>query len=74
MVEITNCKEPCFASLQGGCAILTKCKCEGCGFYKPKSCKDWVRVEKGGKAYILPPEEYYTKEDYDAVLYMRSRV
>ena len=71
MVEITNCPEPCFAKMVGGCKILTtKCKREGCGFYKPQSCEDWVRIERGGKAYIVPPEEYYPREDHDALQYM----
>lgn len=75
MVDITNCTEPCFAETFGGCKILTtSCNRQGCGFYKPQSCADWVRIEKGGKVYLLPPEEYYTKEDYNAVLYMRSRI
>lgn len=62
MVKITKCTEPCFAKLSTGCKILTvECEDAGstCPFYKPKSCKDWIRVENRGEVWIVPPEEYY---------------
>lgn len=60
MVEITDCREPCFAELKGGCAVLTSaCNSTHCPFYKPAGCKDWIRLERGRKVYILAPEEYY---------------
>lgn len=58
MVEITNCKEPCFAKMDTGCKILTT-DCTGrCDFYKPKGCEDWVRRERDGEVWLIPPEEY----------------
>ena len=61
MVNLKTVKERCFAELSVGCKILT-CDCMGkdkCPFYKPESCEDWIRIERNGEAYILPPEEYY---------------
>lgn len=64
MVEISNCKEPCFAKLEIGCLITTawaECKCP---FYKPKGCEDWVRRETDGRVWLIPPEEYFKEDDY----------
>lgn len=60
MVEISKCKEPCFADRQGVCAVLTT-DCDGthCGFYKPAGCKDWIKLEHNGQVWLLAPEEYY---------------
>ena len=61
MIEISKCKERCFASISDGCAILTKMpiKCSpDCAFYKPQGCEDWIRQEKDG-IWLIPPEEYY---------------
>lgn len=61
MVDITNCKESCFALLfNGECAILKKQECGAqCKFYKPVDCRDWIVVERKGRRWLLPPEEYY---------------
>lgn len=61
MVEISKCKEPCFAQTYASCEVLTG-ECEGrenCVFYKPASCRDWIKKRIRGKVYIVPPEEYY---------------
>ena len=61
MIEISKCKDPCFASMHSGCKVLTT-ECEGkdkCVFYKPEGCEDWMRVERNGKVWLVPPEEYY---------------
>jgi hypothetical protein len=64
MVEISKCTEPCFAEMNTGCKILTA-ECEGrCVFYKPASCKDWIKKEIDGKEWIIPPEEYYPDSRY----------
>lgn len=61
MVEITNCKEPCFAHMKTGCKILTT-ECEArCSFYKPVGCEDWIKIERGGEVWLIPPEEYYVR-------------
>ena len=63
MVEISKCKEKCFALTDAGCKILTT-KCEGreyCKWYKPKGCEDWVRSERGDEVWLIPPEEYFGK-------------
>lgn len=60
MVEITNCKDPCFAlKADGSCDITVgKVDCP-CLFYKPKDCEDWVRSERKDGTWLIPPEEYY---------------
>ena len=63
MVEISKCKEPCFAEMDMGCKILTT-ECEGrdkCKFYKPKDCEDWIRAERGDEVWLIPPEEYFAE-------------
>jgi len=69
MVEISNCNEPCFAKLEIGCLITTawaECKC---GFYKPIGCEDWIRREINGEIWLIPPEEYFGKENEDGTDY-----
>jgi hypothetical protein len=62
MVEISKCKEPCFANLHSGCKVLTvECERESCPFYKPADCTDWIRREEGGKVWLIAPEEYYAE-------------
>ena len=29
-----------------------------CPFYKPKECKDWIRIEDEDGINLIPPEEY----------------
>lgn len=59
MIDITKHEEPCFALLnKEGCAILKKKDCDKCGFYKPKGCGDWVRVDTKTRSWLIPPEEY----------------
>lgn len=60
MVEITGMTDKCFASLYGGCAILTKLEDCGyrCPFYKPIGCEDWVRYETKDQIFLISPEEY----------------
>lgn len=63
MVEISKCKEPCFALKTAGCQILVG-ECEGkenCKWYKPKGCEDWIRSERGDEVWLIPPEEYYAE-------------
>lgn len=61
-IDITEQKEPCFAMIVGHCKLLTQTKCTGCKFYKPRRAADWVRIERGNRVYIMPPEEFF-KED-----------
>ena len=61
MVEITTLEEKCFARLQRGCSVLSRSDPEcspQCSFYKPAGCEDWIRKEKNGEIWIIPPEEY----------------
>ena len=57
MIDLTKCTEKCYADTMGTCCLLiempSECNAE-CPFYKPRGCKDWVRV---GTA-LYTPEEY----------------
>ena len=37
------------------------CSAYDCGFYKPESCKDYIRVEDKDGINFIPPEEYFEK-------------
>ena len=56
MIEL-DYTQKCFAELGNACAALRRKDCEGCSFYKPEGCKDWVRYERQGKVYLVDPEE-----------------
>lgn len=60
MIDLRVEEGRCFAAFMGGkdCAILQKmpkkCTARHCRFYKPKGCRDWVRINNA----LFPPEEY----------------
>lgn len=58
MIDLTGATERCCAD-NHGCTILTDAKvCNWeCPFYKPKNCKDWVRLETNGRVLLYAPEE-----------------
>ena len=61
MVKMENIQAPCFAQMAKGCKVLTT-ECIGiqdCPFYKPIDCEDWMRVERQGEEWLIPPEEYF---------------
>lgn len=57
----------CFASIASGrgCRIMLKpdssCGTIGCPFYKPKDCRDWIKVQDGNLFDLVPPEEYFAE-------------
>lgn len=57
----TDTSGRCFGATPFGCDVMEeeheKCGTYACPFYKPDGCQDWVRQEKGGKIYMIPPEE-----------------
>ena len=63
MVEISDCKDKCFAKTESGCRVTSgEIECSPrCAFYKPIGCEDWVKTEWKGKIWLIPPEEYATK-------------
>lgn len=63
MIDITDRTTRCFAELWGQCTVLTKFECDGCRYYKPKECEDWVRVDKDGREYLMTPEEYERRKE-----------
>ena len=64
-IAINDSLGECFAAVLHGasCKVLKRpvpeCGTAGCPFYKPKGCCDWVRVQDGKQATLVPPEEYY---------------
>lgn len=65
-LDLMQCDAPCAMSFkQNGvaCGLLTRygkeCGSAECPFYKPRGCKDWIRVEDEDGIIIIPPEEYY---------------
>lgn len=66
-IDLKTTTEPCFAEIgrsnNKNCRLLYKmgkdCGSYKCPFYKPRDCKDWVRVEDRLGVSIVPPEEYY---------------
>ena len=58
MINLKDCTEKCFGLGFDNCTCLTETQCEGCVFYKPKECEDWVRVEHEDGTYLYTPEEY----------------
>lgn len=64
-INLKEVTEPCFATIgyneKSGCRLLMRSH-EGCGsykcpFYKPKGCKDWVRIEDRMGVNLIPPED-----------------
>lgn len=52
----------CFASsVFNECAIMGKfdenCGSYECPFYKPRGCRDWIKIEDKGGVSIFTPEE-----------------
>lgn len=62
MIDITEYTERCFADRMGVCSVLVETitdECNAtCPFYKPKGCREWVRINTDAKAWLLTPEEY----------------
>ncbi len=63
-IDLKYVHDPCYAEMTGGaCRALSEkmeyCRSERCPFYKPKGCKEWIRVEDRNGTNIVPPEEYY---------------
>lgn len=57
----------CFARLIEGCAVLhtmhPKCGTYLCPMYKPKDCKDWVRLDARHMVKMFTPEEVVYGKD-----------
>ena len=64
-IDLKYIKGPCIfiTPRYGGCKLLTiehkSCGTYKCPFYKPKGCKDWIRVEDRQGVSIVPEEEYF---------------
>ena len=63
MIDITERPNKCYAEVMGQCVVLIRTECEGCRFYKPRDCEDWVRVDKDGKEYLMTPEEFERRKE-----------
>lgn len=58
MINIEDCTEKCYAMVFGVCTVLKDTDCDGCRFYKPEGCENWVKVKTFDGAYLYTPEEY----------------
>lgn len=50
----------CFARMVGGCSLGRvdgHCGTYRCPFYKPKDCKDWIRMDTKYAVFLYAPEE-----------------
>ena len=62
-LNLKQIDSPCFAFIgkTGGCRVMATtsedCGTYKCPFYKPKDCRDWVRIDGGDGANIIPPED-----------------
>lgn len=61
MLDITEHEARCFAKIWDNCTVLIRTDCEGCKFYKPINCEDWIRIDREEGVYLIPPEEYDKK-------------
>ena len=63
MIELQECTDRCFADKVGECDLLNEVEvCNyTCPWYKPRGCKDWVRLKYHGQEMLCPPEEYERK-------------
>ena len=67
MINIEDCTEKCYAKVFGQCTVLKDMytDCDGCRFYKPEGCEDWVKVKASDGVYLYTPEEYEKRrQDY----------
>lgn len=66
-IDLKLIDDPCFGEIAGKrCAILSKvttkdCRTYKCPFYKPKECREWVRVEDRDGINLVPEEEYHRR-------------
>lgn len=60
MIDLKEMYDRCFAREAGDCTILKDIEIcgNGCPFYKPYGCKDWVRVKQSNGEMLYTPEEY----------------
>ena len=61
-IDLTRVDEPCFAwSIVIGCQVLSRqqagCGTYRCPFYKPRHCREWIRVEDKQGVNLVPPED-----------------
>jgi len=64
--EYTDTDGKCFAFEMGTCIALVtghaECGTYMCPFYKPKDCKDWVRIETSKEVRLYAPEDYVNEK------------
>ena len=70
-INLKEVTDPCFATIgykeSSGCRVLIRMH-EGCGsyrcpFYKPRDCRDWVRIEDKMGVNLIPPEDLGGKHE-----------
>lgn len=67
-IDLKQINEQCFAAIgrKNGCRVLSrtddKCGTYRCPFYKPKDCRDWVRIDDRMGVNLIPPEDLGGKQ------------
>ena len=61
--------EKCFAAILNTCTVLIRKNCQGCRFYKPVGCEDWVRLKVNGVDYLMDPDEYEIRRNKNGKAY-----
>lgn len=62
-MDLKHISDPCFAAIgnSGGCRLLMRtdngCGTYKCPFYKPRDCKEWVRIDDRMGSNLIPPED-----------------
>lgn len=61
-IDLTRINDPCWAVTKAGeCKLLRRkepgCNSHRCPFYKPKDCRDWLRIEDRQGINLIPPED-----------------
>ena len=68
-INLKQINEPCFAAIgqKNGCRVLSRTN-DGCGtyrcpFYKPRDCKEWIRIDDRTGVNLIPPEDLGGKNE-----------
>ena len=68
-INLKYIEEPCFAMIgkKSGCRVMMKahekCGTYRCPFYKPKDCKEWIRIDDRTGVNLIPPEDLGGKDN-----------
>ena len=63
-IDLRKVNDPCFAITPfKSCRVFgqlrKECGTYKCSFYKPKGCKDWIRITDRTGTNLIPPEDVF---------------